>query len=193
MKKFAAALCVLCFILSAKSSNAQTSVTPSEGIGAHAIDPAKEADIRHLMEVVGTRKLMNDTLALSEQNMRPVLIHSLPPGDYRDRLVDLFFQKFHAKLNLDDMIAQAFIAYDKYLSDDDIKGLIQFYQTPLGQKTLTVLPKLTAELQGYGVKMGEKAGQDSMQEVLAEHPEFVTEIQEAAQKARANQPEPPQQ
>jgi hypothetical protein len=71
-------------------------------------------------------------------------------------------------------------AYDKYLTDDEIKGLIAFYQTPLGQKTLTVLPQLTIELQTKGLEAGEQAGRESMQEVLAEHPDLARSLEDAA-------------
>jgi len=116
-----------------------------------------------------------------EANIRPNLEGSLPPGEYRARLIDLFFEKFRAKLTIQDFLDMAAAAYDKYLTDDDIKGLIQFYQTPLGQKTLTILPKLTAELQTEGMKKGEDAGRDAMNEVLTEHPDLAKALQDAAQ------------
>ena len=32
--------------------------------------------------------------------------------------------------------------YDKHWTDEDVKGLILFYETPLGQKMITVLPQV---------------------------------------------------
>jgi hypothetical protein len=60
--------------------------------------------------------------------------------------------------------------------------LIRFYETPLGQKALSVLPKLSIEMQGEGMKVGEKLGRQSMLEVLSEHPELQKAL-EAAQKS----------
>lgn len=71
------------------------------------------------------------------------------------------------------MLDLAIVTYDRYLTDEDIKGLIAFYQTPTGQKTLSVLPKIVVELQTQGQKLGEQVGRETMMEVLSEHPEIV--------------------
>ncbi|HEX4642128.1 MAG TPA: DUF2059 domain-containing protein, partial [Candidatus Acidoferrales bacterium] len=98
-----------------------------------------------------------------------------PPGDYRAKLIDLFLEKFgpRSQALIPKMLDLAIATYDKYLTDEDIKGLIQFYQTPTGQKTLSVLPKIVVELQTAGQKLGEQAGRETMMEVLTEHPEIV--------------------
>jgi hypothetical protein len=111
--------------------------------------------------------------------MRSLISDSLPAGDYREKLVDLFFEKFHSKRDAKQLAGLIIPIYDKYYSDDEIKQLIQLYQTPLGQKMLSVLPKVAAESQAAGMKWGEQIGRDSMMEVLAEHPEMARAIQEA--------------
>ena len=115
--------------------------------------------------------------------MKSAMIALLPAGDYREQLAELFVEKFNSKLNLQQFLDMATISYDKCLSDEDINGLIQFYQTPLGRKTLTVLPRLSAEMQAHGMQIGEQLGKESMQEVLAEHPELMKALQDAS---RAN-------
>ena len=64
-----------------------------------------------------------------------------------------------------------------------MKGLIQFYQTPLGQKTISVLPELTGEMAEAGKQWGQQLGRQSMQEVLTEHPDLASAL-EAASKAK---------
>ncbi len=150
------------------------------------IDPAKEADIRHLLELTGAANLASEAMARMESNLRPLLMQALPPGDYRDRLIDLFFEKFHTKANGQLVVDLAVPIYDKYYSADEIKGLIQFYGTPLGQKTAKILPQLMGELQTAGQQMGEQLGRDSMTEVLAEHPELKKALEDA--KAAATLP-----
>ncbi len=53
--------------------------------------------------------------------------------------------------------------YDKYYTHEDIKGLLEFYTTPLGQKLIKVQPALTADSMAvgrqWGRMMGEKIGQ----------------------------------
>jgi uncharacterized protein len=151
------------------------------------IEPAKEADIRRLMDLIGTKKLVIQMMDAMEQNLKPLMTNALPAGEYRDKLVDLFFLKFHSKRDAQQILDLAVPAYDRYYTREEIRGLIEFYGTPLGQKTITVLPKLTGELQESGRKWGEQLGRDSMDEVLAEHPELATAL-ESAKKGSA----PPQ-
>jgi uncharacterized protein len=193
MKTFAAvAVCLLFF--GALSAQAQEQTAPSPAPQAAAsqtapaaapIDPAKAADIQRLLEVTGMKSLMEQTMTAMEASVRPNLEKSLPPGEYRSKLIDLFFEKFHTKLNIQDLLDMATTAYDKYLSDDDIKGLIQFYQTPLGQKTLKILPELTVDMQTEAAQKGQQIGRDSMIEVLSEHPELAKALQDAAQAQAA--------
>jgi hypothetical protein len=96
-------------------------------------------------------------------------------------VIDLFFDKFMARANIEmpKLVDAAVPAYDKYLSDEDIKGLIRFYQTPLGQKTLSVLPQVTAEMQAQGEKLGQRLGRETMMEVLSEHPDLAKALEDA--------------
>jgi hypothetical protein len=163
---------------------AQQQAAPPSGSSAPAssgVDPAKEADIRQLLEVTGAKALMMQVMSTMEKNLKPALTSSLPPGDYRAKLIDFFFEKFMARANVEmpKLVDAAVPVYDKYLSDEDIKGLIQFYQTPLGQKTLSVLPQVTAEMQAAGEKLGQRLGRETMMEVLSEHPDLAKAMQDA--------------
>ena len=120
-----------------------------------------------------------------EGNIRPLLTNSFPAGEYRKKLIDLFFEKFHSKLDQQTIVDLAVPVYEKYYSDDEIKQLIQLYETPLGQKMLATMPKLMAELQAAGEKRGQELGRESMQEVLAEHPEMQQALQNAQKTAQA--------
>jgi hypothetical protein len=151
---------------------------------ASKIDPAKERDIRQLLELVGTKALFVQSLDGMSKSMKPVLTNSLPPGDYRQRLVDLFFARFSSKMDVQHLLDMAVPIYDKHFSHQEVRSLIEFYQTPLGQKTVSTLPVLTAELQEEGRKWGESLGRESMQEVLAEHPDLL-EAMTAAQNSSA--------
>jgi hypothetical protein len=141
------------------------------------IDPAKEADIRRLLRVMGAENTITRAMADMETNIRPLLTSSFPAGEYRDRLIQLFFEKFHSKIDLQEMLDLAIPVYDKYLSDADIKGLIEFYSTPLGQKMIKALPNIMTESGEKGRQWGEKIGRESMIEVLQEHPDLQEALQ----------------
>jgi hypothetical protein len=148
------------------------------------IDPVKEANIRKLLEVTGATAMMEQTMQGMEKNIKPLMTKALPAGEYREKLVDLFFEKFHAKLDLQKLLDLAVPMYDKYFSDEEVKGLILFYQTPLGQKALKAMPQLSGELMEAGSKMGEELGRQSMVEVLTEHPELEKAMEEAQAQSR---------
>jgi hypothetical protein len=152
---------------------------------APAIDPAKDAAIRKLFDVEGTKDTTRQVLAGMSDKMKPMLESSLPAGEYRAQLIDLFFQKFQSKLSVDQLVELAIPVYDRYFSLEDIEGLTKFYGTPLGKKVISVLPQVLLEVQGAGMKLGERVGRDSMMEVLGEHPDLKKSLEEAAAAPRS--------
>lgn len=145
----------------------------------------KEADIRRLLELTHAEALATQAMDSMEGNLRPLMTSALPPGEYRERLIELFFAKYHAERVTQQLLEIAMPVYDKYYSDDEIKQLIQFYATPIGQKMLTVTPKVLSELQAAGQKWGEQLGRQCMGEVLAEHPEMAKALENAQKTAQA--------
>jgi uncharacterized protein len=162
----------------ATDSNSEQSVAAAARANKQSkIDPQKEADIRRLLQVMGTERNMTQVMANMETNIRPLLTSSFPAGEYRERLIQLFFEKFHSKIDMQELIGLAIPVYDKYLSDSDIKALIDFYSTPLGQKVINVLPNIISESGEKGRQWGERVGRESMIEVLQEHPDLQQAMQ----------------
>ena len=146
------------------------------------VAPEKEAAIRKLFEIQGTRKSMEQVFAGMSANMKPTISKMLPPGEYQDKLIPLFFEKFQAKVKPDDLLDLMVPIYDKYLSKEDIDGLAQFYKTPLGKKLNSVLPQLTVETQMAATSMGQELGRQAMMEVLAEHPDLQKALEDAGSR-----------
>jgi hypothetical protein len=154
--------------------------------GPSKIDPAKEAAIRQLLDQVGGVTAIKQVIDGMQANMKSILTNTLPPGEYRAQLIDLFLAKFSSEVasSSQQFLDQAVQTYDKYLSIEDIKGLTQFYATPLGQKTLHVLPQMTVEMQSAGMQWGQTVGRQAMIDVLKEHPELAQALEEAQKSAR---------
>jgi hypothetical protein len=163
------------------ASQQDSATTSPKASPASKVDTAKEADIRRLLDLVGTRALLVQGFNEMSKDMKPALANSLPAGDYREKLIDLFLAKFMAKENMQQFLDLAVPVYDRNFSHEEIRSLIEFYQTPLGQKTISVLPKLTLELQEEGRKWGENLGRQSMMAVLSEHPELADALNAAQQ------------
>jgi uncharacterized protein len=153
--------------------------TPDSAPKAAAIDPTKDAAIRRLFSVQGTKDSMSQVMTSMTSNMKPILESSLPPGEYRAQLIELFLQRFQSKMSVDRMLELAIPVYDKYFSLEEIEGLTKFYETPLGKKAVSVLPQVILETQSAGSKLGEEVGRESMMEVLAEHPQLEKAMEDA--------------
>ena len=50
------------------------------------------------------------------------------------------------KVNMVEITEQMFYPlYDKYFTEDELRGLLAFYKSPVGQKSIEVMPALTQE------------------------------------------------
>jgi uncharacterized protein len=136
------------------------------------IDPAKEADIRRLLDVTGSKKLMDQVMTYMWEQLKPSLGKSLPPGDRSQKIVDAFFQKFQVKFTSEFYAGEILSIYDKHFSAEDIKGLLQFYESPLGQRALKALPQVARETQLAGAQLGQKIAQEVIEEMQEEYPEL---------------------
>ena len=143
------------------------------------IDPQKAADIRRLMEITGAADLGTQLMHSMQGDIRPTIENSLPPGEYRAKLVDLFLERFQSKANGGALVVLLIPIYDKHFSDDEIKQLTAFYLTPVGKKAVAELPKVVTESQQVGREWGETVGRDSMMEVLSEHPDLKKALEDA--------------
>ncbi len=166
----------------AYSQTTQSSGTDLPTTSAAKIDPVKEADIRQLLDLTGAAGLATQMMSQMEHGIRPLMTNSLPPGEYREKLVELFFEKFHSKIDSNQLIALIVPIYDKYYTHAEVKSLIQFYQSPVGKKVVTAMPQILAESQEAGGQWGRQIGRDSMMEVLQEHPD----LRQALENAKAS-------
>jgi len=164
----------------AQAAPAQAPAQAAAAKSAPGIDPAKEAAIRKLFEIQGINKSFQQVVATMLSNMRPMMNSSLPPGEYREKLLDLFSERFQSKLHVEQFVNLTIPIYDKYFTQDEIEGLTKFYQTALGKKVITVLPQVLVESQTESMKLGEKYGREAMAEVLNEHPDLKKDLEEAA-------------
>lgn len=164
------------------SATADSSTKPA--VSPQPVDPAKEAAIRQLMQLTGSDKLADQMMVTMEANLKPGLIKAFPPGEYREQLVTLFFEKVRSKAKVE--VAEMIIPiYDKYFSYDEIREMIGFYQTPIGKKTITVMPQLLGEVMQAAQSWSQQLGKESLQEVLQEHPDLKQAMEEAEKKSNA--------
>lgn len=69
------------------------------------------------------------------------------------------FENEFAKTSIDELVELFMPVYQKYLSREDIEGIIQFYQSPVGQKYAKSIPMITQESMQIGQQWGMEIGQ----------------------------------
>ena len=137
-----------------------------------SIDPAKEADIRSLMELVGARDLVQDSENAAIEQSREKLLATVPNNDKGQAFVNAFAASYQKKFDVDQVTDQLVEFYDKHFTDDEIKGLLQFYGSALGQKVAAEMPKISRETQAAIRTANAKAAKDALAELKRQNPEI---------------------
>jgi hypothetical protein len=137
-----------------------------------SIDPAKEADIHSLMELVGARDLVQDGANSAIEQSREKLLATVPNNDKGQAFVNAFASSYQKKFDVDQVANQLVVFYDKHFTDDEIKGLLQFYGSPLGQKVAAEMPKIGRETQATIRTANAKAAKDALAELKQQNPEI---------------------
>ena len=150
------------FLVSASPSLAQVANPRSE----------KAQNIEHLLQLVGADKLQQAVVDQMLATMLPSLSNA--PGLDADtrralgRLADLLREEMK-KVDFNSLTAQL---YDKYFTNDEVRELIRFYESAIGQKAIQVLPALTQESMERGGREGQLAAQRAMARFVEEYPEL---------------------
>jgi uncharacterized protein len=140
-------------------------------VSAPAIDPAKEADIRALLELVGAHDQIQDSMTNSAEQYREKLLTSVSNNGKGQSFVNLVITGYEKKFDVDQVSEQLVAVYDKHYSADEIKGLLQFYGSPLGQKVAAEAPHIAREIQETTRAASAKAVKEALAEARQQDPE----------------------
>ena len=134
------------------------------------------------MELTGEGEITAQLTKQLQATMRPALESSLPPGEYRAKLIDLFIAKFEPRLTNEVVMPTIESVYDRHFSEDELTQLIAFFESPLGKKVSSVLPDIDAQsdkIQQASFNLAEAC----MAQVLEDHPD-LKQAAEAAAKSK---------
>ncbi len=134
-------------------------------------DPAKEAAIRHLMDLTQTSKLGDNIQSYITDQVRTGLARALKP-DALPKFMDEFNQKFVSAAPASRVTDAIVPIYANAFSTEDIQGLIQFYESPLGQRVVKNLPAVDQESQAAGVRIEQTAALAILRGMSEEYPEL---------------------
>ena len=147
----------------------QNAASPQSG---SSLDPVKEADIRSLMELVGAHEMVQNGADNAIEQSREKLLATVPNNEKGQAFVNSFAASYQKKFDADQVTEQLVGIYDKHFTDDEIKGLLQFYGSPLGQKVAAEMPKIGRESQVAIRAASTKASKDALAELKQQNPEI---------------------
>ena len=117
----------------------------------------KKATIKELLQITGANEMGELFGNAFVNQMIMVLKKEKPDIDpkafdiIRDEIGKFMHEEFIEK---ESMLPYIYPVYHKYLTLDEMKGLIDFYKTPLGKKAISVMPQMTRE----GMMAGQEWG-----------------------------------
>lgn len=136
------------------------------------IDPQFRADALQMLTLTHAQERSQAGMRAMFDGLRPQLTASLPPTPNRDKIVSAYEEKLVALATLSEFSDAIVAVYARYFSDDDIKAMIQFYETPAGQHYAEHLGDVTAD----SVKAGQQLAANNLQrifrELCSEYPEL---------------------
>ena len=151
-----------------------------------SVDPAKEADIRSLLELVGAKEAIEDAASNATEQYRQKVIETSANNDRAQAFVNNYLADFQKKLDGNAVNQELVGIYDKHFTEEDIKGLLEFYGSPLGQKVAAELPKINREIQFATRTASNQAARRAWQDLHAQYPNAGEGARPAAARRRLN-------
>ena len=119
---------------------------------ADDLSPEKQADIRQLIGMTGAKLPTHLAEATAQSAAR--MVRDARPGIserfqvvLRRELTSLFEERMDAPGGL---VERLTAIYDRNFTHDEVKQLLAFYQTPVGRKSMEVLPVIMNESTSWG-------------------------------------------
>jgi len=135
------------------------------------VDPEKQAAIVRLMELTQEAKMGDGVSEFVTNQVRSAMSHTIS-ADRLPKFMDSFGQKFAAS-HVPSSVTDAMVhIYARNFSTDDIRGLIKFYESPVGQKAIKALPEVDRDSQQAGLEIGRNAAIGILNGMSDEYPEL---------------------
>jgi hypothetical protein len=167
MKPLLLASLILAGLIPVWADDAAPAVPPAPAVASTttaAIDPAKETEIRKMIQESGMTKTMGLVMdrmfdSFKAQNA------SLPPE---------FWMRIESEMDMNELVSQLVPIFAQYYSIDDLKAINALYESPAGRHMIEVQPQITTQAMQVGQQWGRKLGQRIVTEIEAEQAKSST-------------------
>ena len=143
----------------------------TDSLSAGKVDPAQDAAIRHLLDITEQTNLGDHISGAISMQVRSIMGRSLPEERLQKFMLD-FDLNLHKKVVPSTILDAVVSVYAQHLSVEDVQGLIRFYESPLGQRIIKVMPQVIQESQNAGAKIVQEAALTTLREMTSEYPEL---------------------
>jgi len=128
-------------------------------------------------DALAAAKELMDTMRLTRQfeailpgilkALKPTIVQGRPEVERQyDTIEPVILESFRARLS--DMTDAVATIYASNFSSDDLRAMIAFYKTPVGQKMLDRLPAVTQQTMSVGATFGKSVGEDLRKRMIEE-------------------------
>ncbi len=126
---------------------------------SQTLDQSFRLDIQRLLEVTGAAQLGTQAASLISAQLLEGLRKAQPAIPDRALVVakEVFDSEFaKAFTGPDNLTDQIILIYAKHFTHDDVRGLLAFYSSDLGKKTIAALPSVFQEGAAAGQQWAER-------------------------------------
>jgi uncharacterized protein len=138
---------------------------------AEKLDPAKDAAIRHLMDITDTSKMGDNINGGITRYVHDNVARAIPQ-DQIPKFMETFSQKFTAAAPSSAVTDAMVPVYARHFSMEDIQGLVKFYESPLGMRVVKAMPQVNQELQQAGLQIDQKAAMATLRSMSDDYPQL---------------------
>jgi len=156
-----------------------------------SVDPEKEADLHSLLQYVGAKDQLQSAASESAAQYREKLgasVKNVADDSKRQELITVASGSFEKNFDQQRALQQIAAIYDKHFTDDEIKGLLDFYSSPLGQKFAAESPKINKEIQAVQALAAGSATRESLLMLKSQNADVDT-LDIAGKHANSTKPE----
>jgi len=127
-------------------------------VAADELTDGKRADIKRLMKLSGTDSIGNRVGQAVAQQIRSAIEQQVPVQkqrvmDVADDVLEQWTRQFASD---EELLRELVGIYARSFTHEEIEQLIDFYETDLGQKVITEMPRIAAESMRVGQRVAQR-------------------------------------
>src|SRR5262245_16965307 len=150
---------------------------PAMGQAKAAASSNKIENIRYLLKLTKGEDVQQVMVNQILTSLKPMLSAGAGNDARTRKIFDRFSDLIMEEFKKIDFASVTVSLYDKYFTNEEVLGLISFYESPIGQKATQVLPSLVQESMARGQEQGQLATVRALNRVAEEFPELRGALQ----------------